>query len=212
MKELALLIVLITSCSSLPLPQGKKTTPAPERKELQLDIPKDGWEPIFFKSINARANISNLKTLRAGTLPENDLEVRIWHGFGLTALEGFVLKRAAGQWSAMHLEGIHPGLPQSEYQKILAPLKSGWELSWQRLEEAGISMLPDASAIGCSAMMNDGMSYVVEVKRRGIYRTYLYDNPNYAKCDEAKRMIKIGNIVSEEFGVAEMAAIKRIEQ
>jgi hypothetical protein len=73
-------------------------------------------------------------------------------------------------------------------------------------------MLPDASAIGCSAMMNDGMSYVVEVKRRGIYRTYLYDNPNYAKCDEAKRMIKIGNIVSEEFGVAEMAAIKRIEQ
>ena len=145
MKELALLIVLITSCSSLPLAQGKKTTPAPERKELQLDIPKDGWEPIFFKSINARANISNLKTLRAGTLPENDLEVRIWHGFGLTALEGFVLKRAAGQWSAMHLEGIHPGLPQSEYQKILAAPKSGWELSWQRLEEAGISMLPDAS-------------------------------------------------------------------
>ena len=205
MKELALLIVLITSCSSLPQPQGKKTTPAPERKELQLDIPKDGWEPIFFKSINKRANISNLKTLRADTLPENDLEVRIWHGFGLTALEGFVLKRAAGQWSAIKLEGIHPGLPQSEYQKILAAPKSGWELSWQRLEEAGISTLPDASAIGCSAMMNDGMSYVVEFKRRGIYRTYLYDNPSYAKCDEAKQMIKIGNIVSEEFGVPEMA-------
>jgi len=205
MKELALLIVLVTYCYSLPLGQGKKTTPAPERKELQLDIPKDVWEPIFFKSINKRANISNLKTLRADALPENDLEVRIWHGFGLTALEGFVLKRAAGQWSAIKLEGIRPGLPQSEYQKILAAPKSGWELCWQRLEEAGISTLPDASAIGCSGMMNDGMSYVVEFKRRGVYRTYLYDNPSYAKCAEAKRMIKIGNIVSEEFGVPEMA-------
>jgi hypothetical protein len=49
------------------------------------------------------------------------------------------------------------------------------------------------------------MSYVVEYNRDGIYRTYLYDNPNYAKCDEAKRMIEIGNLIAGEFNVAEMA-------
>ena len=54
-------------------------------------------------------------------------------------------------------------------------------------------------------MINDGMSYVVEFNSNGTYRTYLYDNPGYAKCDEAKQMIKIANIVSEEFDVAEMS-------
>ena len=136
-------------------------------------------------------------------MPDDDLEVRVWHGFGLTALEGFVLKRTAGEWSAIHLDG-NPNLPCSEYEKKLQTPKSGWELCWRRLEEAGILTLRDASAIGCSAMINDGMSYVVEFNSNGTYRTYLYDNPDYAKCKEAKQMIAIGNIISEEFDVAEM--------
>ena len=204
MKVLVLFTLLIASCSSSEQTPRNKATPAQERAEFQLNIPKDGWEPIFFEAINERAEIANLKTLRAGTLPENDLEVRVWHGFGLTALEGFVLKRAAGEWSAIHLDGIHARLPRSEYQKILQPPKSGWELCWQRLEEAGILTLPDASAIGCSAGALDGMSYVVEFNSKRTYRTYLYDNPGYAQCNEAKQMIKIGNIVSDEFGVSEM--------
>ena len=46
--------------------------------------------------------------------------------------------------------------------------------------------------------INDGMSYVVEYNSDGIYRTYMYDNPVYAKCGEAKRMIEIGNIIAED--------------
>jgi hypothetical protein len=199
------MIVFAASCSSLHQAPGTKETPSPGRKELRLDIPKDTWEPIFFKSIDERARIANLKTLRAASLPHDDLEVRVWHGFGLTALEGFVLKRAAGEWSAIHLEGIHPNLLRSEYEKKLQTPKSGWELCWRRLEETGILTLPDGSAIGCSPMINDGMSYVVEFNSNGIYRTYLYDNPDYAKCKEAKQMIAIGNIISEEFDVAEMS-------
>jgi hypothetical protein len=178
---------------------------AKERKELQLIIPKDGWESIFFESINERTKIANLPSLRSDALPENDLEVRVWHGFGITALEGFVLKRAAGQWSAIHLEGTRPRLPESEYQKKLQPPKSGWETCWRRLVDAGILTLPDASERQCSAGIDDGMSYVVEFNSGGTYRTYLYDNPSYAKCNEAKQMIKIGNIISEEFEVPEMS-------
>lgn len=43
LKELALLIVLITSCASLPQPQGKKTTPAPERKERWVERSRRTW-------------------------------------------------------------------------------------------------------------------------------------------------------------------------
>ena len=49
------------------------------------------------------------------------------------------------------------------------------------------------------------MSYVVEINTQATYRTYLYDNPSYAKCAEAKRMIKIGNIIAEEFDLPEMS-------
>jgi hypothetical protein len=199
------MVTSTTTLSSLQRTQADKSMPIQVRKEAQLNIPKDGWEPIFFEAINERAKVANLKTLRADALPESDIEVRVWHGFGLTALEGFGLKRAAGKWSAIHVEGIHPRLPLSEYQRTLQAPKSGWELCWRRLEEAGILMLPDAAAIGCSAMMFDGMSYVVEFNGKGTYRTYLYDNPSYAKCNEAKQMIKIGNIIFEEFGVSEMA-------
>jgi hypothetical protein len=204
MKVLAVLIAFMASCSSLPQSQGNRATQAPTHKELQLNIPNSIWEPIFFKSIEERAELSNLRTLRESPLRDDDLEIRVWHGFGVTALQGFILKRAAGQWSAIHLNGIRAGLPPHEYQKLLQPPKSGWDLCWQRLQATSILTLPDASAIGCSGGLNDGMSYVVEYNRDGVYRTYMYENPDYARCDEAKRMIEIGSIISEEFGMPEM--------
>jgi hypothetical protein len=203
-KILIAIVALAASCSSLPRSQDNKATPASTRKDFQLNIPKDTWEPIFFKEIDERAKLGNLKTLRA-PLPNDDLEIRVWHGFGLTALEGFVLKRTAGQWAAVHLDGIIRKLASTESQHNLQAPKSGWDACWHRLQDAGVLSLPDAAAIGCSTMINDGMSYVVEYNYEGTYRTYMYDNPDYSKCIEAKRMIQIGNLISEEFGVAEMA-------
>jgi hypothetical protein len=205
MKFLIAIVLLIASCSSLPQSQGNKSMPTPTPKEFELNVPKDTWEPIFFKAIDERAKLGKLKSLRSGALPDDDLEVRVWHGFGLTALEGFILRRAGGQWSAIHLDGVTRNVASDESQKNLPGPKSGWDACWQRLQDAGILSLPDASAIGCSAMINDGMSYVVEYNYNGTYRTYLYDNPDYAKCNEAKRMIQIGNLISEEFAVPEMA-------
>lgn len=170
-----------------------------------MNIPKATWEPIFFRAIDERAKQSRLKTLRSGVLPGDGFEVRVWHGFGLTLLEGFVLKRAGAQWSAIHLRGITRNMQSHDFQKTLRPPNSGWDKSWQRLQDAGILSLPDAFGIECSPMDVDGMSYVVEYNRDGIYRTYMYDNPENAKCDEAKRMIKIGNIIAEEFNLLIMA-------
>lgn len=57
-------------------------------------------------------------------------------------------------------------------------------------------------------MVEDGMSYVVEVNYDNTYRTYLYDNPSYAACEQAKKMIEIGNTIAEEFGLPEMRTRK----
>ena len=202
-----LLVTILTLSSFLPSPQGNKVTPVTVQKELQLIVPKDIWEPIFFQAIDERAKHDRLKTLRSGALPGDDLEVRVWHGFGVTALQGFVLKRTGGRWSAIHLRGITRATPSQESQQTLQPPKSGWERFWQRLRDAGILSLPDAAAIGCSVLINDGMSYVVEYNSNGIYRTYMYDNPKFAKCGEAKRMIEIGEIIAEEFDVSAMATL-----
>ena len=86
MKILMVLVALTASCSSIVF-QGNKVSPVSTRKDFQLDIPKGVWEPIFFEAIDERAGLSGLKTLRSGSLPDDDLEVRVWHGFGLTALD-----------------------------------------------------------------------------------------------------------------------------
>jgi hypothetical protein len=180
--------------------QGNDAVPvAQEKKELRLSIPADGWEPIFFKSINERAGVAGLPSLRAVRLPEDDLEVRVWAGFGLTTLRGLVLKRTSGQWSATRLEGIHGGLPKNEYRKIMPSPRSGWDVAWRRVVGAGILTLPDASEGKCNAGINDGMSYVIEINKDSEYRTYMYDNPDYAKCDEAKQMLRVVDILDEEF-------------
>jgi len=203
MKSLCLVILLLSPFLRI-LEFQKGATVNPATSEFKLIVPKAGWEQIFFEAINERTRIANLRSLRVA-LPKDDLELRVWNGFGLTALEGFVLQRRGGKWSAVHLEGIHSGLPKREYQKQLSEPKSGWDNAWRKLMEMGITTLPDAEAIGCSPSVLDGMSYVVELNNERTYRTYLYDNPSYAKCEQAKRMISIGNFIAAEFGVPEMA-------
>jgi hypothetical protein len=36
-----------------------------------------------------------------------------------------------------------------------------------------------------------------------VYRTYMYDNPNYSKCEEARRMLSVSAAIADEFGVEE---------
>ena len=207
MKQVLLLTLLLFP-AGIPVMQSRKSEPVKsEANQFKLIVPNTTWEPIFFRSINERARLANLSSLRTA-LPENDLELRTWNGFGVTALEAFVLRRSAGQWSAIHLDGIHPKLPREKYQRQLLAPKSGWNECWRKLLELGIFTLPDAVEIQCSTLVNDGMSYVVEINYELTYRTYLYDNPGYAKCEQAQRMISIGGFIAEQFDVPEMATRK----
>jgi hypothetical protein len=204
MRVLVAIVALLSSCSSLPPRQENRETPTPSPRSLELKIPNEIWEPLFFKDINDRAKLSNLKSLRSAALPGDDFEVRVWRGFGLTGFEGFVLRRASGVWSASLLKNVAAKGASNQSLKMLRAPKSGWGASLQRLENAGLFTLPDAIAIRCLASLNDGWGYVVEFNRDGVYRTYMYENPDHAPCKEAKRMIQIGNIISEEFGLPQL--------
>lgn len=174
------------------------------QQPLNLIVPK-GWDAYGFNSIDKRTNEAKLPKLRTGSLPINDLEVRAWIGFGINGDDALILRRSSGQWSALHLHGIFERYPPAKYQEtfILSAPKSGWEKAWQRLVEAGILTLPDESELQCGSAILDGVSYAVETNMNNTYRIYSYNNPNYAKCDQAKQMINIGAIISEEFGLEE---------
>lgn len=200
MRILLLIALLLISCSPDRSQSQKNNVPAEQPRKFQVIVPSDTWEPIFFKEINERASIAKLSDLRAAALPKDDLETRVWMGFGLTALRGFILKRSAGQWTGIYVHGIYPRLARRDYQKTFQTPKSGWDECWRRLVGEGILTLPDAPSINCEGGALDGISYVVETNLDNTYRTYMYDNPQFAKCKEAKQIIKIVDILADEFG------------
>jgi hypothetical protein len=172
--------------------------PSPEKSNFS-------WEDSYFEEIKE----FNLKRLKSKALHGDDFEVRHWSGFGIILPRGFVLIRTSGEWSAVSLNWEFSENRQGKRdikpinKKLDAP-KSGWDAAWQKLADAGILILPDAEKINCISGVTDGMSYIVEYKLKNTYRTYMYDNPEHAECEEAKRMLKINKIIGEEFYKSEV--------
>lgn len=191
------------------------TSRRPESTELERDRPQQSqdprtlpqlppearWEPIFFKIINERTAESRIPELRTVLIDGNDFEVRVWVGFGINGEDGLILRHSSNQWSAVHLHGMSERPPVVRSVRNLDAPQSGWEIAWQRLTEAAILTLPDALVAGCNTHRFDGVTYVVEISKNKSYRTYMYDNPHRSPCDEAKQMLRIGEIIAEEFNL-----------
>src|SRR5829696_6829160 len=64
------------------------------------------WEPTAFMIIDRHTAAANLPNLRTVLLADDDIEVRVWVGFGIFREDGLILRRAAGQWSGIHLHGM----------------------------------------------------------------------------------------------------------
>ena len=68
----------------------------------------------------------------------------------------------------------------------------------------GILTLPDASTLKDDlngSYIMDGTSYVVEINKDSVYRTYMYSNPAEHKWPEAKRIVKIAEQFYKELPV-----------
>ena len=217
MKYLLLLTFCLTSCfvtaqkenqvvdapsqtnQNISIPQ---TQQKPEK--VVSDIPKTDWERIFFEGINERTNEAGLKSLRKTHVAENDIDVRVWMGFGLSKLEGFILKRINKQWAAIHIESNYASKKFVSRNIKLNEPDAGWEKTWQELIDADILTLPDAESINCNPSAVDGFSYVVEIKKGINYRTYMYENPDMDfknKCSEAEQIQKIIKIIFQDYKI-----------
>lgn len=182
------------------LTKARNVAPADQTVQcLTIEIPDAPWEPAFFEALEKRTKKLGLSSLRRTVLPDNDLEVRFWYDH-FEVISGVIIRRSGEEWSAMHLRQQYEHEPSMVLQESLGAPKSGWEAAWKRLTNTEILTLPDGS-VNCKAEVLDGVGYVVETNVNRKYRTYSYFNPQLANCDEAKRILLIESILSEEFSL-----------
>lgn len=174
-----------------------------EYGKSELSIPDEARDKVFRQFINPLTEKYELYKLREKYIAIDDLEIRVW--IAASEIDGFILKRITGKWSAIAVKeinctnfGDYPKNGEYQLGRInLAAPKSGWENAWRKLNEAGILDLPNSDDVSYV----DGTSYITEISEKGKYRNYFYSNPNSQKTEEAVRMMKIGEIIADEFGL-----------
>jgi hypothetical protein len=183
-------------------PQQLSAAPVVQNVQtVRLEIPDADWEPSFFQALEERIKQVNLPSLRTVLLPKHDLEVRFWYDARPDIINGFVIRRSGDQWLAVGIRQSGERQFSPVKQETLGAPKSGWDVAWKRFVDAGILTLPDGSKVNCPVEVFAGGAFVVETNVRGTYRTYRYSNPQFAKCDEAKRIVSIEEIFADEFGL-----------
>lgn len=168
-----------------------------------LEVPDAKTDEILTDALNPITEKYGISKLRENYLLEDDFEVRVWVAAFET--DGFILRHFNKTWSAIaikeidcHKESYFPEDKIYELGKFnLSTPKSGWKNAWQKLVEAGIFELPSSD----DKSYLDGIGYTVETNRNGKYRIYFYGNPVHQKTEEAQRMMKIGEIIADEFGL-----------
>lgn len=96
---------------------------------------------------------------------------------------------------------LHDRWPSQVKKEVLGPPRSGWDSLWKQLSGAGVLVLPDGDRTKCRSLALDGGGFVIETMVKREYRTYRYSNPQFAGCDEAKRVLEIERIIGDEFSV-----------
>jgi len=192
-----------TSCqmSGGDIPQQLNAAPVVKNEQTaRLEVPDAGWEPPFYEALKERIKQINLPSLRTVLLRGNDLEVRFWYDARPDIINGFVIRRSGDQWLAIGVRQTGESRFSPVKQETLRTPKSGWDAAWKRFLDAGILTLPDGSKVNCPTEIFGG-AFVVETNVSGTYRTYRYSSPQFAKCDEAKRIVSMEEIFADEFGL-----------
>ena len=174
-------------------------TTSPQNVGPPASVPDDDWMPSFFTALGERAQIVKLPSLRTTPTMDEKLEMRFWYDARPDIINGLVISRSATGWSAVGIRQVNNRWPSPVIQENLGTPKSGWDALWKQLTEAGILTLPDAQETKCVAEVLDGSGFVVEVIANQKYKTYRYSNPQFADCDEAKRVLSIESILADEF-------------
>lgn len=159
------------------------------------------WDKELFSEINPATNKSNLLELRSMYFGNDDLEIRIWRGFGLDPLEGIIVRRIKSEWGAVYIHFDKNADSQTDVVTLSSP-KSGWKNFLQKIIDEGLMALPKSAEEECDISAVDGIGYVVEINQKGTYRNYFYKHGN-RNCRESEEMTEIANVIAREFAQIE---------
>jgi hypothetical protein len=175
--------------------------PVPATASAVTAVHKFDWESYFFPQLEKRTQKVDLPSLRTMRFSEADVELRFWFDASPDTIGGFVIRRRSDKWSATELYQERRPWPSAVKLEDLGTPRSGWDALWKQLTAAGILVLPDSDETNCLSGGLDGLGYVFEVVAEQKYRTYRYHNPQFAECEEAKRVISIVDLIIDEFSI-----------
>src|SRR5687768_3647086 len=121
MKLLLLVLFLLAACTAAQISRAAQITATP--------VPEQTPDEIISGGIDHVSRLAGLAPLKTAKLAQDDREVRVWYGFGLILLEGFVIKQTNNRWSAFHLkaDGHNPRYIAKVARTQLPEPKSGWD-------------------------------------------------------------------------------------
>ena len=156
--------------------------------------------PPFCSALEERTKKVGLPSLRTKPFADGDVELRLWYDARPDVINGIVIRRYRDSWSAFGLRQEQNRWPSGLKQEDLGVPRSGWNALWKQFTDAGVLVVPDSSKTKCESGL-DGVGFVIEVRAEQKYRTYRYGNPQFADCDEAKRILSIENLIADEFNI-----------
>jgi hypothetical protein len=167
-------------------------------------VPDSGWVKIYYEAIDELTKRMGLAPLRSIQIKSDDLEIRIWSGFGGSGITGEAIKRTNDKWSSISMV-IPSGGESVDGQPVEQKLKTApdsidWPVVWEKLERAGINEIRDDSEIQRCSRTLDGISYVVEIARSDFYRTYHVANPRLDRSEDGDRFLNILSILAKATG------------
>jgi hypothetical protein len=158
-------------------------------------VPPDSGEHDFVPFAREYGQRLGLPDLRHATLAPDDLEVRLWSGFGLTGVHLLRLERQDGRWRATE---FHPDRVGSDSLGRAFPDSVAWVQRWMRAIDAGLLALPAVPQRNDPRMIADGHSFVVEYRLQDRYGTAGADNPAiYCSADDRQLLRVVGELLGQ---------------
>jgi hypothetical protein len=167
-------------------PAADAGNPCPTMNEIVAGWNRTGDLLLEFgRAYGRSAGLPDLRRLPPSSV---EMHIRLWHGFGLTGVNGLALSRTAGTWTA---QAILPVDSSECYERRDITGVIDWTGAWQSVEALDLASLPVRPPRDPNWLVTDGYSYVLEWWVNGRYRAFVYDNPQVFKTSEDARMIAI---------------------
>jgi len=154
-----------------------------------VNAPNGEWT---FDLTRSWARRSQLGDLQNRPMAPNDIELRVWSGYGeppanSPAFSGLILRREGGKWSAWRAEPTLAARPTDSL--IVNKINTQADLAqvWQTAVAKGALKLPQR--VPRKWGMMDGGSYVVEVRTGSNYRASSIEDVSPPEVD-ADRQVK----------------------